>query len=669
MMTKKVQWGILSTGAIARAFAAAVPKSATGELAAVASRDNASATKFAKEFNIPCAYGSYEALLADPAIQAVYIATPHPFHVEWVIKAAEAGKHILCEKPFGINQAETMAGIEAAREHGVFLMEAFMYRCHPQTAKLVELLRAGTIGDVRVIQATFSFQAGFNATGRLFSNAFAGGGILDVGCYPVSFARLVAGAATGQNFANPIDVKGVGHLGQTGVDEWATAVLKFPGEIIAQVATGITVNQENVARIFGSTGRILVPNPWLCNRQGADTGRIIVHRQGAAAPEEITIPATVTSYTLEVDLAGRAILAGSVQAPAPAMTWDDTLGNLQTLDRWRASIGLIYDAEKPTAQIPTVHRRLLAVRPKHTMKYSPVAGISQPVSRLVMGCDNQVTLPQASVMFDDFVERGGNCFDTAWIYGGGIQERLFGQWLKNRGIRKETVLIAKGGHTPHCNPAGLTKQLSESLDRLQTDYADIYLLHRDNPEIPVGEFVDCLNEHKTAGRIRAFGGSNWSLDRVAAANRYAKRKGLTGFTVLSNQFSLAQMLVPVWDGCISVSDAASRKWLKKQQIPNFCWSSQARGFFAGRAHPEDLSDPELVRCWYSPENFQRLERVRELAQKRGALPINIALAYVLAQPLPLFALIGPRTLQELHTTLPALELELTPKELRWLNLE
>ena len=668
-MTKKIQWGILSTGAIARAFAAAVAKSATGELAAVASRDTASATKFAKEFGIPRAYGSYEALLANPAIQAVYIATPHPFHVEWVIQAAAAGKHILCEKPFGINQAETMAGIEAAREHGVFLMEAFMYRCHPQTAKLVELLRTGTIGDVHVIQATFSFQATFNATSRLFSNAFAGGGILDVGCYPVSFARLVAGAATGQDFANPIDVKGVGHLGQTGVDEWATAVLKFPGEIIAQVATGITVNQENVARIFGSTGRIIVPNPWLCNRQGADTGRIIVHHQGTAAPKEITIPATVTSYTLEVDLAGRAILAGNVQAPAPAMTWDDTLGNLQTLDRWRTSIGLIYDAEKPTAQIPTVHRRPLTVRSKHTMKYSPVAGITLPVSRLVMGCDNQTTLPHASVLFDDFVERGGNCFDTAWIYGSGLQERLLGQWLKNRGIRKETVLIAKGGHSPFCNPVGVTKQLLESLNRLQTDYADIYMLHRDNPEIPVGEFVDCLNEHKTAGRIRAFGGSNWSLKRVAAANRYAKRKGLTGFTVLSNQFSLAQMLAPVWADCISVSDAASRKWLKKQQFPNFCWSSQARGFFAGRAHPDDLSDPELVRCWYSPKNFQRLERVRELAQKRGALPINIALAYVLAQPLPLFALIGPRTLQELHTTLPALELELTPKELRWLNLE
>jgi len=670
-MTNKIKWGILSTGAIARAFAAAVPKSATGELVAVASRDINTATKFAKEFGIPRRYGHYEALLADEDVQAVYIATPHPYHVEWVIKAAEAGKHILCEKPFGINHAETMAGIEAARAAGIFLMEAFMYRCHPQTAKLVELLRAGAIGDVRVIQATFSFQAGFNADSRLFSNAFGGGGILDVGCYPVSFSRLVAGAATGQNFAEPLEVKGVGHLGQTGVDEWATAVLKFPGDILAQVATGITINQENIARVFGTKGSITIPNPWISNRQAADTGKLIVHRQGTA-PEEITIPVAVTSYTLEADVAGRAILAGNVEAPTPAMTWADTLGNLRALDLWRKSIGLTYNSEKPTANIPTAHRRALAVRPVHKMKYGTVAGVTKPVSRIVIGSMLEgatFVRPHAHMLFDSFVEQGGNTFDTAHIYYGGESDRALGQWLTNRGIREQVVIIGKGAHTPFCDPASLVRQLDQSLGWLQTDYVDIYLMHRDNPAIPVGEFVDVLNAQLKAGKLRAFGGSNWSLERVAAANRYAKRKGLTGFAALSNQFSLAEMVAPVWDGCVSVSDAASRKWLKKQQLPNFCWSSQARGFFSGVAQSDNLADPELVRCWYSGDNFLRLERVKELARKRKASPINIALAYVLAQPLPLFALIGPRTLQELHSALPALELELTPKELRWLNLE
>ena len=666
-MTNKIRWGILSTGAISRAFAAAVPNSATGQLVAVASRDAGQAAKFAKEFNIPHSHGSYEALLADPDVQAVYISTPHPFHVEWVIKAAAAGKHILCEKPFAINHADAMTAIEAAREAGVFLMEAFMYRCHPQTAKLVELLRAGTIGDVRIIQATFSFQAGFNPTSRLFDNALGGGGILDVGCYPVSFSRLVAGVATGKDFADPLEVKGVGHLCQTGVDEWAAAVLKFPGDILAQVATGITLNQENVARIFGTKGSIIIPNPWISNRQAADTGKLIVSRQGAA-PEEITIPVTVTSYTLEVDVAGRAILAGSVEAPTPAMTWADTLSNLRTLDRWRQSIGLTYEAEQPANYRP----RPLHIRTGNAMSYGNVPGIDKPVARLVLGTMLEgatFPAPHAFALFDDYFAHGGNCFDTAHIYAGGLGEQLLGQWLKTRNLRDQVVIIGKGAHPPCCDPAGITRQLDESLARLQTDHVDLYLMHRDNPDIPVGEFVDVLNQQFKAGKLHAFGGSNWTLERVAAANRYAKRKGLTGFTAISNQFSLAEMVAPVWPGCVSVSNATSRKWLKKQQLPNFCWSSQARGFFSGYAQPDNLSDPELARCWYSDDNFLRLERVKELAKKRGALPINVALAYVLAQPFPLFALVGPRTLHELRTTLPALKLELTPKELRWLNLE
>ena len=666
-MTTRIQWGIIGTGAIARAFAAAVPKSSTGDLLAVASRDIASATQFAKEFGIARRYGNYEALLADDDVQAVYIATPHPFHVEWVLKAAAAGKHILCEKPFALNHADAMTAIEAAREAGVFLMEAFMYRCHPQTARLSALLRAGTIGTVRLIQATFSFQAGFNPTSRLFANALGGGGILDVGGYPVSFTRLVAGVALGQDFADPLEVKGLAHLGQTGVDEWATAILKFPSDILAQVATGITLNQDNVARIFGTTGSIVVPNPWISNRQSPDTGKLIVNRQGAPS-EEIVIPVDVTSYTIEADVAGRAILAGNLEAPSPAMTWADTLGNLQTLDRWRASIGLTYDAEQPANYQP----RPMVVRTGNVMTYGTVAGLDKPVARLVLGTMLEgavLPAPHAFALFDDYFAHGGNCFDTAHIYGGGQPEQLLGQWLKARNLRDQVVIIGKGAHPPFCDPASFVRQLDETLARLQTDHVDLYLLHRDNPDIPVGEFVDALNEQLKAGKLRAFGGSNWPLARIAAANRYAKRKGLTGFAALSDQFSLAQMVAPVWAGCVSVADPVSRKWLKKHQLPNFCWSSQARGFFSGRAQPDNRADTELVRCWYSGDNFLRLERVKELAAKRGALPINVALAYVLAQPLPLFALIGPRTLQELRTTLPALKLELTPKELRWLNLE
>src|SRR5947209_423396 len=156
-MEQRLQWGIIGTGAIAKIFARGLAASRTGRLVAVGSRTPAAAETFADAFDAPHRHGSYDSLLADPAVQAVYISTPHPMHAEWAIKAAEAGKHILCEKPLTLNHAEAMVVVEAALRHDVFLMEAFMYRCHPQTAKLIELIRSGVIGSVRVIQVTFSF--------------------------------------------------------------------------------------------------------------------------------------------------------------------------------------------------------------------------------------------------------------------------------------------------------------------------------------------------------------------------------------------------------------------------------------------------------------------------------------------------------------------------------
>ena len=170
--------------------------------------------------------------------------------------------------------------------------------------------------------------------------------------------------------------------------------------------------------------------------------------------------------------------------------------------------------------------------------------------------------------------------------------------------------------------------------------------------------------------MKVFGGSNWTLARVDEANAYAKAKGLQGFGVVSNNFSLARMVEPPWAGCVSASDPDSRAWFARTRISLLAWSSQARGFFIPeRAHPDKRDDAELVRCWYSDDNFQRLARVNELAKKRNVLPINIALAYVLNQPFPAFALIGPRQLSETRTSLAALDVELSPDELRWLNLE
>lgn len=300
--------------------------------------------------------------------------------------------------------------------------------------------------------------------------------------------------------------------------------------------------------------------------------------------------------------------------------------------------------------------------PTHT-----IPGLAKPLSRLVMGVDNQTTLEQATRMFDDYLAYGGNAFDTAYIYGGGVCEALLGEWLEQRGVRDQVVIIGKGAHTPHCNPDDLSTQLLESLERMRISGVDIYFLHRDNPDIPVGEFVEVLAEHQRAGRIGVFGASNWSLERVQAANEYARARGLEGFGALSNNLSLARMVEVPWAGCYSL-EAQTKAWLKQTQTPLFPWSSQARGFFT-RANPADRSDPELVRCWYSPDNFERLERARLLAARRGVEPIHIALAYVLHQPFPTFPLIGPRSSEETASSFRALEIALTPDEVRWLNLE
>jgi aryl-alcohol dehydrogenase-like predicted oxidoreductase len=200
---------------------------------------------------------------------------------------------------------------------------------------------------------------------------------------------------------------------------------------------------------------------------------------------------------------------------------------------------------------------------------------------------------------------------------------------------------------------------------------DIYFMHRDNLNIPVGEFVECLNEHYRAGRIRTFGGSNWTTERLAEANAYAASHGLVGFAASSPNFSLAVWNEPMWSDCLSATDPASRQWYEKNDLALFAWSSQASGFFTGRFKPEDqaTADPEVVRTWFNEANFLRLSRAQELAAAKGVSATQIALAYVLCQPINIYALIGPWTIEEMRSSLLALEVKLTPAELRYLNLE
>ena len=342
---EKLSWGIITAGKIARKFTRGVLNSRTGRIAAVGSRSLERAQCFAREFGIPGYYDSYQAVIEDPEVDVLYVATPHPMHAEWAIRAAQAGKHVLCEKPIGMNSHEAASIVDAARAGGVFLMEAFMYRCHPQTRKLVELVKSGAIGELKAIRATFSYHGAYELEGLKLNKKLGGGAILDVGCYPVSISRLIAGAALGRDFEEPVEVQGVAHIGkQSGVDEYATATLRFPGDILAQLATGVQLEQDNTVLIFGSEGRIEVLSPWFCSGIEGGTSKVLIHRKGAEKVETVEISTAEWLYSIEADTVAKNL--DSHQAPPPAMSWQDTLGNMQTLDRWRAAVGLEYDADK-----------------------------------------------------------------------------------------------------------------------------------------------------------------------------------------------------------------------------------------------------------------------------------------------------------------------------------
>jgi predicted dehydrogenase len=295
-------------------------------------------------FDVPRRYSGYEELLADSEVHAIYNSLPNSLHLEWTIKAARSGKHILCEKPLTVNAAEANQMVEAVKEADVFLMEAFMYRCHPQTAKIVEIIRDGAIGNVRVIQAAFSYSLGEKEEAyqniRL-RNDVAGGGIMDVGCYTMSMARLIAGAAMGLDEpGEPDSIKAVAHVGEIGrVDEWSAAVAKFPNGTVANLICGAKASVRSDVHIWGSEGDIGVPVPWK-----PVVGKIILKRAGKDA-EEIEVPAEADScYTLEADAVAHHI--PDRQAPYPCMTWDDSINNMKALDGWRESIGLVFDVEK-----------------------------------------------------------------------------------------------------------------------------------------------------------------------------------------------------------------------------------------------------------------------------------------------------------------------------------
>jgi predicted dehydrogenase len=333
-MSARIRWGILGTGKIARIFAKAVHASQDGEVAAVGSRDIERAAALAAEIGAT-RHASYEGVVGDPDVDVVYVATHHPFHREWAVRAADAGKHVLCEKPLAVTADDACAIVEAAQRNGVFLLEAFAYRSHPQTERLVELLHSEAIGEVRLIDAVFGYDAGPAPTNYLLSRELAGGSILDVGCYTTSMAHLVAATAVGKPSIEAVKVGGSGRIGPTGVDHTAVASLVFDGGALARVASSIQANLHSDVRIYGSHGRIHVTSPWLPGRIGR-AAEIVVERSGTE-PETNDTSVDADVYTVEADAVNAAILKGE-RIPA-VMPWQDSLANMRTLDRWRAAVG------------------------------------------------------------------------------------------------------------------------------------------------------------------------------------------------------------------------------------------------------------------------------------------------------------------------------------------
>jgi aryl-alcohol dehydrogenase-like predicted oxidoreductase len=297
--------------------------------------------------------------------------------------------------------------------------------------------------------------------------------------------------------------------------------------------------------------------------------------------------------------------------------------------------------------------------------------LDREVGRLVLGTTWFDPSEQAAAadVLDAFADLGGTILDTAENYGGGKSELTIGRWLRDTGRRDRTVILSKGAHPyegrSRVDPASIDQDLIGSLERLDVETIDIYLLHRDDEGVAVGPILDALNAHRAEGRIRTFGASNWSPARLDEAAAYAADHGLEGFTSSSVQFALAEPAEPPWPLCISGRDEASRAWYARTQFPLFAWSSQAGGFFA--AMDEGPPDAELERVYGTESNRARRRRAAELAGRLGVSAPEVALAWAAAQPFPIFPIVRTRRPAHLGECAAALDLALDPETLAWLD--
>jgi predicted dehydrogenase len=329
MKMKKYKWGILGPGTITHSFVNDLKLLENAELYAVGSRSVERARDYATQYNIPNAYGSYEELINDSDVEIIYVATPHPLHKEWAIKCLEAGKAVLCEKPITVNAADAEELITTAKKNNVFFMEAMWTRFLPAIVKVREWLKDGEIGDVRMVKADFGFRADIDAESRLFNPNLAGGALLDVGIYPVSFAYMVFGK-------NPTEIISTANLGETGVDEQGASIFKYDNGELAIIESAIRTNTSHDAFILGTKGSIKIPNFWHAKSAilNTDSGESIVYEDTRAS----------IGYNFEAQEVMNCL--SREEKESSIMPVSESLDIIKTMDIIRNQYGLKYPFEK-----------------------------------------------------------------------------------------------------------------------------------------------------------------------------------------------------------------------------------------------------------------------------------------------------------------------------------
>lgn len=296
-------------------------------------------------------------------------------------------------------------------------------------------------------------------------------------------------------------------------------------------------------------------------------------------------------------------------------------------------------------------------------------GVSPPPSPLVLGTSGFQDYDVAAAILDAWFDAGCNALDTAWIYGihrGELAaEVVVGRWIRARGVASDVVVFGKAAHPPECRPDRLAEEAVQSLDRLGLEQIHVLAAHRDDVSIPVDEWADALVELVNEGIALSYGLSNWTIERLAELYEYVDLHHMPKPAGVSNQLSLAEMVTPIYDGCVSVRGQGQRRWLTDTGTLLIPWASQGRGVFM--IDEAELASGWLARSWYSPANVERVDRATKIAQSRRVEPINVALAWVLHQPFPCLPVIGPQSPAEVASSLGALDVRLSPEEMEWLD--